>query len=43
MTELALTNRITLLQSRMRNNSKIVRKLERKLKKIKEQQNESKK
>ena len=33
-TELAIMNRITLLQSRKTNNGKIIAKLERKLKKI---------
>ena len=37
MNELSITNRIILLKSRGKNNANIVRKLERKLKKIKEQ------
>ena len=34
ITELAIKNRITLLQSRKRDNGRIIAKLERKLKKI---------
>lgn len=36
MTELAITNRIALLQARGRDNAKIIKKLERKLRKIRE-------
>ena len=35
-TELAIKNRITLLQSRKRDNGRIIKKLERKLSKLKE-------
>lgn len=39
MTELTLENRITLLKSRQRDNDKIVKKLERKLRILREQKN----
>lgn len=39
-TELAITNRIALLQARNRENGNIIKKLERKLAKLKEGQND---
>lgn len=40
MTELAITNRIALLKSRKTENGNIVKKLERKLRKIREENSE---